>query len=141
MSNFDHKEINNVIHGRVKLTIMSLLAARDDVVDFTFLKKTINVSDGNLSSHISKLEAVAYIKITRQFKSKRPQALVALTKLGREEFISYITHLESMLPKTYQNMGLHVFFGRHFLHSLLHFFKCTHFDLPNAFTANVIFLA
>lgn len=99
MTNYDHKEIDDIIHGRVRLAIMAYLASQVDEVDFTLLKKSINVSDGNLSTHMSKLEAAAYINITKQFKGKRPQTLVELTSKGREAFLNYVTHLESLLPK------------------------------------------
>lgn len=100
MTSFDHKEINDVIHGRVRLAIMSYLASlkNGDPVDFGHLKKSINVSDGNLSTHMSKLEEAGYLKITKQFKGKRPQTLCQLTDKGRAAFIAYLSHLESMLP-------------------------------------------
>ena len=111
MSNFDHKEINDVIHGRVRLAIMSYLASNmasnmarnpDDgegnTIDFTHLKKLINVSDGNLSTHPSKLEAAGYLKVTKHFKGKRPQTLCQLTAEGLAAFKAYLSHLESLLP-------------------------------------------
>ena len=103
MTSFDHKEINDVIHGRVRLAIMSFLASNTDDcknngIDFTHLKKSINVSDGNLSTHIRKLEEAGYLNVTKQFKGKRPQTLCKLTKSGREAFKAYLSHLESLLP-------------------------------------------
>lgn len=98
MAKFDHKQIDEVIHGRVRLAIMAFLAVQDNAVDFTQLKKSINVSDGNLSTHMSKLEAANYIKLTKQFKGKRPQTLVKLTKQGSHAFVQYIAHLEALLP-------------------------------------------
>ena len=105
MSNFNHKEINDVIHGRVRLAIMSYLASLQnddcsgDGVDFSHLKKSINVSDGNLSTHMTKLEEAGYLKITKQFKGKRPQTLCQLTDQGRAAFMAYLSHLESLLPQ------------------------------------------
>ena len=104
MTTFDHKEINDVIHGRVRLAIMAFLASTatgDDGeggIDFTHLKKSINVSDGNLSTHMRKLEEAGYLKVTKQFKGKRPQTLCQLTPGGRAAFTAYLAHLESMLP-------------------------------------------
>lgn len=100
MTSFDHKEINDVIHGRVRLSIMSFLLGQEeeDEVDFTMLKKSINLSDGNLSVHMGKLEAAGYLAITKQFKGKRPQTLCKITQEGREAFLDYISHLESLLP-------------------------------------------
>ena len=101
MVNFDHKEINDVIHGRVRLAIMSYLASHDEAecdIDFTHLKKRINLSDGNLSVHMSKLEEAGYLEITKQFKGKRPQTLCKITENGRAAFLNYLEHLESLLP-------------------------------------------
>ena len=101
MTNFDHKEINDVIHGRVRLAIMSYLASHGEAegeIDFTRLKKKINLSDGNLSVHMSKLEEAGYLEITKQFKGKRPQTLCKITKNGRTAFLNYLEHLESLLP-------------------------------------------
>ncbi|WP_417623834.1 winged helix-turn-helix domain-containing protein [Paremcibacter congregatus] len=105
MTTFDHKEINDVIHGRVRLAIMSCLASAPPEdsgetagVDFTQLKQQINVSDGNLSTHMTKLEEAGYLEITKQFKGKRPQTICRLTSVGREAFLAYVAHLESLLP-------------------------------------------
>jgi len=104
MTTFDHKEINDVIHGRVRLAIMAFLASTatgeegEDGIDFTHLKKSINVSDGNLSTHMRKLEEAGYLKVTKQFKGKRPQTLCQLTQGGRAAFTAYLAHLESLLP-------------------------------------------
>lgn len=104
MSKFDHKEINDVIHGRVRLAIMSYLAREqakaqeENGVVFGHLKKSINVSDGNLSTHMSKLEDAGYLKVTKRFKGKRPQTLCQLTPEGRTAFLEYVSHLESLLP-------------------------------------------
>ena len=104
MTNFDHKEINEVIHGRVRLAIMACLASQmkeDDTkngIDFSHLKESINVSDGNLSTHMTKLEEAGYLKITKQFKGKRPQTLCRLTPKGLAAFKDYLSHLESLLP-------------------------------------------
>lgn len=103
MTSFDHKEINDVIHGRVRLAIMSFLASSgsgslENAVNFTHLKKSINVSDGNLSTHMRKLEEAGYLRVTKQFKDKRPQTLCQLTESGRSAFTAYLSHLESLLP-------------------------------------------
>lgn len=98
MTNFDHKQIDDVIHGRVRLAIMAFLLSDGCDVDFTRLKKSINVSDGNLSTHMSKLEAANYIAVTKQFKGKRPQTLVKLTAKGKAAFAAYVAHLASLLP-------------------------------------------
>jgi len=105
VTNFDHREINDIIHGRVRLTIMAALASHDEEtdppdtgVDFSHLKKLVKASDGNLSIHIRKLEDAGYLEVTKRFSANRPQTLCRLTDDGRKAFAVYLSHLESLLP-------------------------------------------
>lgn len=98
MGDFDHKQIDDVIHGRVRLAIMAYLASVEQS-DFGLLKKTINVSDGNLSTHLRKLEEAGYLEVHKQFQGRRPQTLCRLTQEGRGAFADYISHLALLIPK------------------------------------------
>jgi len=98
MSEFDHKQIDDVIHGRVRLAIMAYLASVEES-DFGLLKSTVNVSDGNLSTHLRKLEEAGYLQVEKGFQGRRPQTLCRLTDQGRKAFSAYISHLESLIPK------------------------------------------
>jgi len=105
VTNFDHKEINDIIHGRVRLAIMSFLASQggktgtaDGEVDFSRLKRLVNASDGNLSTHLHKLEKAGYLEVTKQFKDNRPQTLCRLTEHGLKAFTIYLANLEKLLP-------------------------------------------
>lgn len=77
MSNVNN--INDLIHAKVRLGIMSLLMTYDKC-DFTFLKKSLNITDGNLGSHLKKLEDAAYIELTKKFVSKSLRLLFRLRK-------------------------------------------------------------
>lgn len=97
---YDYRAIDDVIHSRVRLAIMSyLVTARD--ADFVELKKALKVTDGNLSTHLSKLEGKSYVSVSKQFVDKKPQTLVAITKAGDAAFKAYVEDLATMLgPKT-----------------------------------------
>ncbi len=96
---YDYREIDDIIHGRVRLALMAFLSGAS-TADFTDLKKRIGVTDGNLSIHIRKLEEAGYISVEKRFKSRRPQTLCHLTESGRAAWIEYIARMESLLaPK------------------------------------------
>lgn len=91
-------QLNTIIHSRVRLAIMSILISSREV-DFTFLKKSTDTTDGNLSTHLSKLEEVGFIYIKKTFRGKKPLTTVLLTEKGREAFREYVLALEQILPK------------------------------------------
>ncbi|MBT8472949.1 MAG: transcriptional regulator, partial [Marinicaulis sp.] len=96
---FDYREIDDVIHGRVRLSVMAYLSGAG-VADFTLLRKKVGVTDGNLSVHIRKLEDAGYIRVEKKFLNRRPQTLCHLTRKGRESWIAYIARMEELMrPK------------------------------------------
>jgi len=93
---YDYRAIDDVIHSRVRLAIMSyLVTARD--ADFVQLKKALKVTDGNLSTHLSKLEEKSYISVDKQFVDRKPQTRVAITETGDKAFKAYVEDLAAML--------------------------------------------
>ncbi len=98
MSEKELPQLNTIIHSRVRLAIMSILISSREV-DFTFLKKSTDTTDGNLSTHLSKLEEVGFIYIKKTFRGKKPLTTVSLTEKGREAFREYVLALEQILPK------------------------------------------
>ncbi len=96
---FDHKQIDDVIHGRVRLAIMAFLASVDEA-DFAALKNAVSVTDGNLSVHLRKLEEAGYITLTKTFVGRRPNTACALTEDGRNALVSYVDHIEALLACT-----------------------------------------
>jgi DNA-binding MarR family transcriptional regulator len=93
---FDYQSIDEVIHGRVRLAIMAYLSGGGSA-DFMELKARAGVNDGNLSVHLRKLEEAGYISIEKRFAGKRPQTLCRLSPAGREAWIAYIGHMQSLL--------------------------------------------
>jgi DNA-binding MarR family transcriptional regulator len=88
--------IDRVIHEPARLSILAVLRAFEST-DFTFLRKQTELSRGNLSSHLSKLEAAGYIAITKEFVEKVPRTLVRLTDAGRDAVAAYRTEMDRIL--------------------------------------------
>lgn len=96
MAGYNYRAIDDFIHSRVRLMIMSFLAAARSA-EFTELKKKLEVSDGNLSTHLKKLEDVGYIVQTKSFKGKKPQTLIAITETGDNAFKEYVESLAATI--------------------------------------------
>lgn len=88
--------IDPVIHGRLRLGIMAYLSTSSPASFPELLVKT-GASNGNLSTHLSKLDAAGYIKQEKGYKGKRPQTLVHLTKSGRNAWIKYLDAIRVVL--------------------------------------------
>ena len=96
MPSFDYQKINNLIHSRIRLAIMSILIGVEKA-DFNFLKKQTKASDGNLSVHLKKLEEAEYIHVEKKFVDRKPATYYSLTNKGRDDFAQYVKTLESLL--------------------------------------------
>ncbi len=88
--------LDPIIHSRIRLAIISILASTKEA-DFAFLKETIGATDGNLSSHLAKLEAAGYVNIKKAFVGKKPRTTVSITESGKAEFSRYLKALEEIL--------------------------------------------
>jgi len=88
--------IDDVIHGRLRLGVMAYLSAVNPASFPELLKKT-GTSNGNLSTHLTKLEAAGYIRQEKGYKGKRPQTLVHLTENGRSAWIKYLDAMRDLL--------------------------------------------
>ncbi len=96
---YDYREIDDVIHGRVRLSIMAYLSGAG-VADFNELKAKVGGTDGNLSVHIRKLEEAGYVKVEKTFAGRKPQTRCQLTAAGRRAWIAYIERMEALMrPK------------------------------------------
>ncbi len=86
-------DLDPLIHSRIRLGILSILIAVREAT-FTYLKEKLNVTDGNLSANINKLELEGYIEVIKAFKGKRPQTSCRITEKGRKAFKKYVDTLE-----------------------------------------------
>lgn len=92
-------DLNKAFESRVRLGIMSILLV-NDVVDFGTLKEQLQLTDGNMASHLSALEKANYIAITKQFIGKKPNTTYAVTAEGRKAFSDHLDALEKLIQKT-----------------------------------------
>ena len=92
----DLDTIDDVIHGRLRLGIMAYLSAVNPV-SFPQLAEKMGATNGNLSTHVGKLEKAGYVRIEKGYKGKRPQTLAYLTEPGREAWITYLDAMKTLL--------------------------------------------
>ena len=90
------ENINKIFDHRIRLGIMSILMV-NEYADFNRLKELLDLTDGNLASHIKALEKQNYVLIEKQFIGKKPNTRYSATKLGRAEFKKHISALERLL--------------------------------------------
>lgn len=88
-------KINPIIHQPVRLQILTVLHM-DKKVSFSVLKKELWLSDGNLGTHLEKLEKHGYVKIHKSFLHKKPLTTVAIEKLWETELLSYMESIENI---------------------------------------------
>jgi len=94
MSNDDF-EIDKLIHEPARLKIMAQLYVVDEA-DFIFLMRQTGLTWGNLSSHMSKLEAAEYIEVQKEFLDKKPRTILKLTSKGRDAFEKYRSAIDQV---------------------------------------------
>jgi DNA-binding MarR family transcriptional regulator len=92
-------EIDRVIHEKGRLAIMSMLAASPEL-SFTELREALEMTDGNLTTHIRTLQEAGYVSVTKSFHNKRPLTTCALTPQGKKAFSSYINLLERIVQQS-----------------------------------------
>lgn len=89
-------EIDRLIHGRVRLGIMSALATGDQI-SFNDLKQRLDTSDGNLSVHARKLEEAGYVECLKSFEGRTPKTEYRITEDGRAALRHYVDQMEQLL--------------------------------------------
>ncbi len=92
-------ELNEIIHQPVRLKIMAVLTSLDKEtkIDFTYLKNLLNLSDGNLGSHIRKLEDKGYILVEKTFIGRKPKSFISATEAGLVVYRDYVEHLKTII--------------------------------------------
>ncbi|HET9137709.1 MAG TPA: transcriptional regulator [Candidatus Kapabacteria bacterium] len=96
MKNFDYQQIDDIIHSRIRLAVMAVLAGAEEV-EFTYLRDKVGATDGNLSVHLKKLEEAKYIEVKKSFLNRKPITHYKLTTTGRKAFEAYIDSLEKLI--------------------------------------------
>ena len=88
--------INKIFESRIRLGIMSVLMVNEEV-DFNSLKELLDITDGNLASHIKALEKSEFINVKKEFVGRKPKTSYLATKYGQIEFKNHIAALEKLL--------------------------------------------
>ena len=88
--------LDRLIHERIRLGILSALAATD-ALSFNDLKKLLDTTDGNLSVHARKLEEANYIACSKSFENRVPKTEYSITPAGRRAFERYLDHMEALI--------------------------------------------
>ena len=96
MGGFDVGQLDDVIHGRLRLGIMAYLADAE-VADFNELKSALQATQGNLSVHLRKLEDAGYISIDKSFLNRKPLTQARITLAGRQAFADYLAALAQLV--------------------------------------------
>lgn len=96
MSEFDYQQINDIIHSRLRLAIMSVLITVTEA-EFNFIKAKINATDGNLSVQIRKLEEAGYVTVKKEFMKRKPRTMFMLTNKGKKAFEAYVDHISKLI--------------------------------------------
>lgn len=97
MTDFDYQQLDDLIHSRIRLAVMAVLVGVQRA-EFTFLRDQVRATDGNLGTHLKKLEEAGYVSTHKHFVDRKPVTDYALTKRGRQAFTVYLQRLEELLP-------------------------------------------
>ena len=96
------REIDRMIHERLRLGIISALAANQSLT-FNELKHSVKTTDGNLSVHARKLEDAGYISCVKSFEGRTPKTEYKLTLAGRRALERYLDHMEALIGRMRQS--------------------------------------
>lgn len=88
--------LNKMFDSRIRLGIMSILSVNDSA-DFTTMKQLMDLTDGNLATHLKALETAGYIESRKRFVGRKPNTTYSITRRGRKQFRMHIDALEELL--------------------------------------------
>ncbi|MDR2841531.1 MAG: transcriptional regulator [Paludibacter sp.] len=88
--------LNKTFDSRIRLGIMSILSV-NDFADFSTMKDLLDLTDGNLASHLKTLETAEYIRSTKQFIDRKPNTRYTITELGKSSFQQHLNALEKLI--------------------------------------------
>ena len=91
-------QLDRVIHEKGRLAIMSMLAASPEL-SFTELRDTLEMTDGNLTSHMRTLQEAGYVSVAKSYQNNRSLTTVSLTSPGRKAFAGYVSLLEQIVQQ------------------------------------------
>ena len=89
-------DLNPVIHGKLRLALLSLLSSVEEA-EFTWLRAKTGSTDGNLGAQLLKLEEAGYLAVEKRFVQRKPQTLYRMTEAGRQALTDYVQALKQLL--------------------------------------------
>jgi DNA-binding PadR family transcriptional regulator len=92
----DLPALNPVVHGRLRLALLSLLSGVEEA-EFTWLRDKTDATDGNLGAQLLKLEEAGYVAVEKKFVLRKPQTLYRITAAGRQALTEYVQGLKQLL--------------------------------------------
>ncbi len=95
-STFNYRALDDVIHSRIRLAVVAILASVDDA-EFTYLRGKVGATDGNLSTHLSRLSDAGYVTVSKELVDGRPSSRYSLSAEGRVAFQNYLKRMENLL--------------------------------------------
>ena len=100
-------DLDPVIHAPVRLRITVTLSTlrEGDYLSFSRLQQLLDLTPGNLITHLRKLEDAGYVSVQKRFVDRKPQTRYALSNRGREALLDYVAHLENLLPAPRSGRG------------------------------------
>jgi DNA-binding MarR family transcriptional regulator len=98
MMDFDYKQLDDTLQSRIRVAIMAALVSVVEA-DFNFLKDMVKTTDGNLSTHLRKLEDAGYVSMKKKFVERKPQTKYKVTEKGRRALEEHINILERLIKK------------------------------------------
>ena len=101
MTPIDFNGLDTVVHGPIRLGTMTALHI-DRELDFTTLKKRLQVTDGSLGIHLQKLEEIDYIRSKKTFVKRRPKTTYRLTIKGKKALAKYLESMQKLLDAVEQ---------------------------------------
>jgi DNA-binding MarR family transcriptional regulator len=99
MNQPDYSKIDDVLSSKIRLGIVSLLITAE-IAEFTYIKESLGLTDGNLSTHLKKLDEAGFVDIDKKFVNNKPKTTVRLTAKGVHAFKEYVAFLENIIKRT-----------------------------------------
>lgn len=94
-SPFDHNQLDDIIHGRIRLGVVAYLSAVESAL-FGELRDRVGATDGNLSAHLRKLEDAGYVRADKSFVNRKPQTRLSLTPEGRKAWRAWLDRIDAL---------------------------------------------
>ncbi|MCX2574826.1 winged helix-turn-helix domain-containing protein [Pedobacter sandarakinus] len=91
-------DLNKIFDSRIRLGVMSVLVVNNEI-GFNDLKQMLELTDGNLASHLNTLEQASFIKVHKGFIGRKTNTTYAITEIGKQAFKAHLDALEKMIKK------------------------------------------